>query len=93
MFFTDVSVTLCENFWTFFAEKVDRLSPQVLQSVSDTIERPWSSETSFSACKDVIEQLRPTVCPYDVMPARFVKQVVNIVGSDVLNLIWVWAPE
>ncbi len=29
----------------------------------------------------------PTVYPYDVMPARFLKQVVHIVGSDVLNFV------
>ncbi len=42
---------------------------------------------AISACKDVIEHLRPTVYPYDVMPARFLKQVVHIVGSDVLNCV------
>ncbi len=82
------------HFLTFFVEKVDRLRSQVLQSVSDIIERPWSSAkwsnfqpVTISACKDIIEHLRPTVCPYDVMPARFLKQVVHIVGSDVLNLV------
>ncbi len=92
--FVDVSETLCENFLTFFVEKVDRLRSQVLQSVSDIIERPWSSAkwsnvqpVTISACKDIIEHLKPTVCPYDVMPARFLKQVVHIVGSDVLNLV------
>ncbi len=92
--FIDVSETLCENFLTFFVEKVDRLRSQVLQSVSDIIERPWSSAkwsnfqpVTISACKDIIEHLRPTVCPFDVMPARFLKQVVHIVGSDVLNLV------
>ncbi len=78
--FVDVSETLCKNFLTFFVEKVDRLRSQVLQSVSDIIERPWSSAkwsnfqpVTISACKDIIEHLRPTVCPYDVMPARFLK--------------------
>ncbi len=42
---------------------------------------------AISACKDFIEHLRPTVHPYDVMPARFLKQVVHIVGSDVLNCV------
>ncbi len=44
--FVDVSETLYENFLTFFVEKVDRLRSQVLQSVSDIIERPWSSAKS-----------------------------------------------
>ncbi len=42
---------------------------------------------TISACKYIIEHLRPTVCPYDVMPARFLKQVLHIVGSDVLNVV------
>ncbi len=75
-------------------EKVDRLRSQVLQSVSDIKERPQSSAkwsnfqpVTISACKYIIEHLRPTVCPYDVMQARFLKQVVHIVGSDVSNLV------
>ncbi len=74
-------------------EKVDRLRPQ-MQSNLVTDETPWSpaiwpsfDQVTLSTCKNIIEHLRPTGCSHNVMPARFLKQVINIVGADICSFI------
>ncbi len=49
----------------------------------------WSvfDHISLHTCKDIIAHLKPTFCHHDFIPSRFLKQIVDIIGPDLLSFI------
>ncbi len=42
---------------------------------------------SLQTCKDIIDHLKPTFCPYDSIPSHFFKQIVDTIGPDLVFFI------
>lgn len=89
-----MSDSLCENFLSFFVDKTKMSRPQSLQTshaLSEITSRSvtWSVfyYISLQTCKDIIAYLKPTSCHYDFIPSRFLKQIVDAIGPDLLSFI------
>ncbi len=89
-----MSDSLCENFLSFFVDKTKMSRPQSLQTshaLSEITSRSvtWSvfDHMSLQTCKDIIAYLKPTSCHYDFIPSRFLKQMVDAIGPDLLSFI------
>ncbi len=91
--FPDVSDLLRENFLSFFVEKTTRSRPQspVTSHALSEITRCSSTWSMFDlitlqTCKDIIDHLKSTFCPYDSIPSHFLKQMFDTIGPDLLFL-------
>ncbi len=91
--FPDVSDLLRENFLSFFVEKTTRSRPQSLVTSHALSEITRCSSTwimfdliTLQTCKDIIDHLKPTFCPYDSIPSHFLKQMFDTIGPDLLFL-------
>ena len=41
----------------------------------------------FSACKEIVDRLKPTSCQHDIVPSHFFKQNMGAIGSGLLSVI------
>lgn len=89
------SESLCNNFLSFFVEKVSHIRSSM--SVSHTVDfnfNPVCTATfyefrplSLIDLYKVVQQLRPSNCPLDAVPAQFFKNVLSVLGPYILNAL------
>lgn len=88
------SPTDCENFLNFFSDKINTTRAQVFTSREHVPDPTFSSSQwrhfeliSLQTCREITLKLKSTFSPQDILPSRFIKQVFDTVGSDVLYII------
>lgn len=93
---TEVSVSTCEKFLGYFTDKVAAVrqncsanfnvfvpAAPVLSAVFEDFK-----PVSLTLLSEVVQHMKPTNCPLDIVPARIVKEVFNTaIGSSLLTLI------
>ncbi len=91
--FPDASVLLCEQFCKFFNEKTFQLRSNLplgnfVQPERSSGPMLWNDfqPVSFESRKGIVERLRSTSSSQDIIPSRFLKQIFNIVGHDLLTI-------
>lgn len=90
------SVTLCDEFCSFFTEKIVNIRSQciVTKSVSD-IYKPSVAPMNFcnfepvclSELTQVVKSLKPSACPLDNLPSQLFKSVFDSIGPFILKLV------
>lgn len=87
------STALCDNFAKLFVDKITLLRSQLSNSVY-THDVPlcssiWSEFESIDldTCNEIVGHLKPTICPQDIIPPSFLRQIMDTVGPGLLLLI------
>ena len=87
------SLTLCDNFQTFFIDKISDLRSQHIFTAEPpapplcTATFDHFEQISLSSLSDIVSHLRPTNCPTDSIPSRLLKEVFCSVGPTLVSLI------
>ncbi len=86
--FPDVSDLLCENYVRTRLRLQSLVTSHALPETT-RCSSIWSrfDLISIQICKDIIDHLKPTFCPYDSIPSHFLKQIVDTIGPDLLFLL------
>lgn len=94
---SDASIATCEEFASFFTDKVTTVR-QIISSVDASLDDvcvPLTQSAVFEQFETislkyfakVVSGMKPTNCPLDIIPAKFLKEVFNSVGSSLLIFI------
>ena len=84
------SLTLCQDFQTFFIGKITALRSAHPLTALDPISPPLTTTfgqfepISIALLRDIITHLRPTSCPSDCIPSHLLKEVFDSVGTSIL---------
>ncbi len=88
------STSLCNNFGQFFVEKITILRSQLFNSTYILHDVPLCSSTwsefepiDLISCNEIVGHLKPTICPQDIIPPLFLRQIMDTVGSGLLLVI------
>lgn len=92
--FPEVSVTLCENFAVYFTDKISEITAALSLSSYKLVDVPYSDSiwsefesVNLNTLIRIMSSLKSTMCPQDVFPPRFLRQIIDTVGSDLLSVI------
>jgi len=90
----EISDSLCEDFATYFNEKISMIRSQMPLSTCMPLEVLICSSTwtvfepvSFDSLVEIVSTLKTTSCFQDVIPTKFFKPVLCAIGSDLLSFI------
>lgn len=89
------TLDLCNSFLEFFVEKIFALRSSVTTSCDHDPSVPplclgvlhQFEPISIFSLSEVVHHLRPTNCPSDSIPSRFIREVFDTVGPCILSLI------
>ncbi len=85
---------MCEEFLSYFITKAANLSLQPIpfgSVINDpSIHSTWREfePISLATLLKIIDQLKPTASPYDIIPSCFLKQIANTIGPSFLHVIY-----
>ncbi len=92
--FPEPSVFLCESFGKFFTNKVMAIRSQMSHTGYTLLDVPLYSSTwsvfeplNLHSCKEIVDHLKLTSCPQDIVPPFFLKQIMDAVGPSLLSVI------
>lgn len=86
--------TLCDDFLRYFGEKVSNLRAQI-QDTDYEIQTSMISVTtwttfnlvSLQSVKDIIVKLKPSFSPCDIIHPRYLRQIIDTVGPELVSLL------
>ena len=94
---SDVSTATCEEFVSFFSDKVTSVRQNICNLNLSLVDVCASSAPaavfehfeaiSLSSFTKVVSGMKPTNCPLDFIPAKFLKEVLSSVGPSLLVFI------
>ncbi len=92
---SDVSLHTCENFRIYFSDKISDIRCSIQPSDHDLLVPLVTcpavfhqfEPVSITSLTEVVKHLRPSISPQDIIPARFLKHVFNVVSHSILILI------
>ena len=87
------SLTLCQDFLSFFTDKITALRSAHSPTALDPISSPpiptfdHFEPVSLALLTDIVTHLRPTNCASDHIPSHLLKDVFDSVGTSILLLM------
>uniref|UniRef100_A0A669B2I4 Reverse transcriptase domain-containing protein n=1 Tax=Oreochromis niloticus TaxID=8128 RepID=A0A669B2I4_ORENI len=95
--FRDASPALCDKFLKYFSDKIAALRASHPSHFSLVLDPVPASEcltvfqqfqpVSYSALKDIIDHLKISGSPHDILPSRFFKEALHVIGPCILSLL------
>ncbi len=92
--FPEPSVFLCESFGKFFTNKVMAIRSQMSHTGYTLLDVPLYSSTwsvfeplNLHSCEEIVDHLKLTSCPQDIVSPFFLKQIMDAVGPSLLSVI------
>lgn len=91
----NASASVCDSLLKFFTGKIVDIRQNIVSSNYDSsvpslCVSPFKEfqTVSFNLLKDIIKQLKPTICLHNVFPTHFLLQVFDDVGPSILAIIY-----
>ncbi|KAK7925857.1 hypothetical protein WMY93_008167 [Mugilogobius chulae] len=91
----NVTNSTCEMFLKYFVEKVALVKTNIIMNANVVFDGPLTPSAVFevfepvtmSLLSEIIQGMRPTNCPLDIVPSKVIKQAFDAVGPCLLSLM------
>jgi len=81
----DTSLT-CDEFYDYLIKKIDLIRSGI--TTQGCISVTSYSPTNFLQLSEIVSHLKPSCCPYDIIPFRLFKEVFDVLSSKLFLTHW-----